>query len=187
MADSAVSRDEATNRDVDPSGRLGHGPAVAVRRPRQQGQEGVTAVEANKRAVRRFYEKVLNGRNLDAIDELVARDGAGSHLRELERRAGQAVRQEALPGLSRPGRPGPRRDRRGRAGGRPSDLQRHPPGRVCRHPRHRGAHTTVNGVDFFRTQGLPAGRAFGRAGHVELPGAGGGHTGTRHTGTRTSA
>jgi hypothetical protein len=33
------------------------------------------AVEDNKQAVRRFYEEVLNSRNLNAIEELVTDDG----------------------------------------------------------------------------------------------------------------
>jgi hypothetical protein len=32
-------------------------------------------VEDNKQAVRRFYREVINGRNLDALDELLTPDG----------------------------------------------------------------------------------------------------------------
>jgi SnoaL-like polyketide cyclase len=32
-------------------------------------------VEDNKQAVRRFYEDVVNGRNLDAVEELLTPDG----------------------------------------------------------------------------------------------------------------
>jgi hypothetical protein len=32
-------------------------------------------VEDNKQAVRRFYDDVVNGRNLDAVDELLTPDG----------------------------------------------------------------------------------------------------------------
>ena len=32
-------------------------------------------VEDNKQAVRRFYQAVINGRNLDVLDELLAPDG----------------------------------------------------------------------------------------------------------------
>jgi predicted SnoaL-like aldol condensation-catalyzing enzyme len=32
-------------------------------------------VENNEQAVRRFYEEVVNGRNLDAVDELLTPDG----------------------------------------------------------------------------------------------------------------
>ena len=32
-------------------------------------------VENNKQAARRFHEEVINGRNLDALDELLAPDG----------------------------------------------------------------------------------------------------------------
>jgi steroid delta-isomerase-like uncharacterized protein len=33
--------------------------------------------EDNKQAVRRFYQEVINGRNLDALDELLTPDGVG--------------------------------------------------------------------------------------------------------------
>ena len=33
-------------------------------------------VQNNKQAARRFYEEVINGRNLDALDELLTPDGS---------------------------------------------------------------------------------------------------------------
>jgi steroid delta-isomerase-like uncharacterized protein len=49
--------------------------AVAVGQSRQLGKEGAMPVEDNKQAVRRFYDDVVNGRNLDALDELLTPDG----------------------------------------------------------------------------------------------------------------
>src|SRR4029453_2573307 len=94
------------------------------------------------------------------------------HLRQPERRAGKAVLRHGPTGLPRPARRGPRRDRRGRPGGRPGDLYRHPPGRVCRHPRDRQADHHQRGR-LLPDAGWPAGRALGRAGHVQLPCTGG--------------
>jgi steroid delta-isomerase-like uncharacterized protein len=49
--------------------------AVAVGQSRQLGKEGAMPVGDNKQAVRRFYDDVVNGRNLDALDELLTPDG----------------------------------------------------------------------------------------------------------------
>ena len=68
--------------------------------------------EDNKAAVRRFYQEVINGRNLDALDELLTLDGVdhtfGSQnpeqAKQPEPRAGQAVLRHGPPGLPRPAR-----------------------------------------------------------------------------------
>jgi steroid delta-isomerase-like uncharacterized protein len=39
------------------------------------GQGGAMPVEDNKQAVQRFYQEVINSRNLDALDELLTPDG----------------------------------------------------------------------------------------------------------------
>jgi steroid delta-isomerase-like uncharacterized protein len=49
--------------------------AVAVGQSRHLVKEGAMPVEDNKQAVRRFYEDVVTGRNLDAVDELLTPDG----------------------------------------------------------------------------------------------------------------
>jgi steroid delta-isomerase-like uncharacterized protein len=49
--------------------------AVAVGQSRHVGKEGAMSVEDNKAAVRRFYQEVINGRNPDALDELLVPDG----------------------------------------------------------------------------------------------------------------
>jgi steroid delta-isomerase-like uncharacterized protein len=49
--------------------------AVAVRQPQHLGKEGAMPVEDNKQAARRFYEEVINGRNVDALGELLTPDG----------------------------------------------------------------------------------------------------------------
>jgi steroid delta-isomerase-like uncharacterized protein len=49
--------------------------AVAVGQSRHPGKEGAMPVEDNKQAARRFYEDVINGRNLDAIDGLLTPEG----------------------------------------------------------------------------------------------------------------
>jgi predicted ester cyclase len=48
--------------------------AVAVGQPRQLGKEG-HASRGQQAAVRRFYQEVINGRNLDAVDALLTPDG----------------------------------------------------------------------------------------------------------------
>jgi predicted ester cyclase len=40
-----------------------------------QAKEGAMAAEDNKAAVLRFYEEVINGTDLDVIDELLTPDG----------------------------------------------------------------------------------------------------------------
>jgi hypothetical protein len=85
------------------------------------------AAEDNKAAVLRFYEEVINGMDLNVIDDLLTPDGGRPYLRQPERRGGQAVLRPALPGLPRPAR------------------------RVCRHPGHRPADPDQR-VDFFRMQ-----------------------------------
>jgi steroid delta-isomerase-like uncharacterized protein len=49
--------------------------AVALGQPRQLGKEGPCPAEDNKAAMRRFYQEVINGRNLDALDALLTPDG----------------------------------------------------------------------------------------------------------------
>jgi hypothetical protein len=44
---------------------------VAVGQFRQLDTEGAMPTEDNKQAVRRFYQDVVNGRNLDALGELL--------------------------------------------------------------------------------------------------------------------
>jgi steroid delta-isomerase-like uncharacterized protein len=48
---------------------------VAVGQSRQLGKEGAMPVQDNKQAVRRFYQDVINGRNLDALGGLLTPDG----------------------------------------------------------------------------------------------------------------
>src|SRR5829696_8610223 len=73
-------------RAVDPSGRLGYGPRSRCRVIPASGQGGAMPVQNNKQAARRFYQEVINGRNLDAMDELLTSDGVdhtfGSHSAE---------------------------------------------------------------------------------------------------------
>jgi hypothetical protein len=49
--------------------------AVGAGPDRHQAKEGARAAEGNKAAVLRFYEEVINGTDLDAIDELLTPDG----------------------------------------------------------------------------------------------------------------
>jgi hypothetical protein len=49
--------------------------AVAVGQSRQLDKEGAMPTEDNKQAVRRFYQDLVNGRDLDAVDELLTPDG----------------------------------------------------------------------------------------------------------------
>jgi hypothetical protein len=59
-------------------------------------------VEDNKRATRRFYEEVINGRNLNALDELLTPDGVdhtfGSQSAEQAKQFFTMV-QQAFPDL----------------------------------------------------------------------------------------
>jgi predicted ester cyclase len=59
-------------------------------------------VEDNKQAARRFYQEVINGRNLDAMDELLTSDGVdhtfGSHSAEQAKQFFGMVHQ-AFPDL----------------------------------------------------------------------------------------
>src|SRR5215211_4953475 len=76
--------------------------AVAVGQTRHLGKEGAMPVEDNKRAARRFYQEVINGRNLDAMDELLTSDGVdhtfGSHSAEQAKQFFGMVHQ-AFPDL----------------------------------------------------------------------------------------
>jgi hypothetical protein len=47
--------------------------AVAVGQTRHLDKERAMPVEDNKQAARRFYQEVINGRNLDAMDERALR------------------------------------------------------------------------------------------------------------------
>jgi hypothetical protein len=49
--------------------------AVGAGPDRHLPKEGAMAAEDNKAAVLRFYEEVINGTDLDAIDELLTPDG----------------------------------------------------------------------------------------------------------------
>jgi steroid delta-isomerase-like uncharacterized protein len=107
--------------------------------------------EDNKQAVRRFYEEVINGRNLDAIDELLTPNGVdhtfGSQSAEQAKQFFSTV-QQAFPDMR---------------------VEVHDviaegelvAGRVTYTGTHRGEflgipatgkQTTTNGVDFFRMQ-----------------------------------
>src|SRR5215218_909474 len=60
---------------IDLSGRLGYGPLCRCRATPAAGQGGAMPVEDNKQAAQRFYQEVINARNLDAMDELLTPDG----------------------------------------------------------------------------------------------------------------
>ena len=121
------------------------------------------AAKDNKAAVLRFYEEVINGTDLDAIDELLTPDGVdhtfGSQSAK-EAKQFFGMLYQAFPDLRVEVNDviaeGP--------GGRPGDLLGHPRGRVCRHPGHRPADPDQRG-GLLPDAGRQAGRALGRTGH----------------------
>jgi hypothetical protein len=150
----------ATRQGGRPSGRLGYGPRSRCRATPTAGQGGGHTSRGQQGRGAAVHQEVINGRNLDALDELLTPRWGRPHLRQPEPRAGQVILRDDPAGLPRPAGRGPRRDRRGRAGGRPGDLHRHPPGRVRRHPRDRQVDHGQRGR-LLPDAGRQAGRALG--------------------------
>ena len=139
--------------------------------------------EDNKQAARRFYQEVINGRNLDALDELLVPDGVdhtfGSQSAEQAKQFFAMVHQ-AFPDLHAEVhdviaegdlvavRSTYTSTRQGEFLGIPAT----------------GKQTTTSGVEFFRMQDGRQAETLGRAGHVQLPDAAGRHARTGHAGTR---
>jgi steroid delta-isomerase-like uncharacterized protein len=139
--------------------------------------------EDNKQAVRRFYDEVINGRNLETMDELLTPDGVdhtfGSQSAEQAKQFFGMVHQ-AFPDLH----------------AEVHDVIAEGElvaARVTYTGTHQGEfvgipatgrQTTISGVDFLPDAGRQAGRALGWARHVQFPGTGGRDARARHAGTR---
>ena len=97
-------------------------------------------VEDNKQAARRFYQEVINGRNLDAMDELLTSDGVdhtfGSQSAEQAKQFFGMV-QQAFPDLHAEVH---NVIAEGELVAARVTYSGTHPGRVYRHPRDRGAH-----------------------------------------------
>jgi predicted ester cyclase len=140
-------------------------------------------VEDNKQAARRFYQEVINARNLDALDELLTPDGVdhtfGSQNPDQAKQFFGMVHQ-AFPDLH----------------AEVHDLIAEGElvaARVTYTSTHQGEFlgipatgrkTTTSGGRLLPDAGRPAGRALGWAGHVQLPDAAGRHARTGHAGAR---
>src|SRR4029453_18836386 len=158
---------------------------VAVRAIPAVGQGGAMRVEDNKQAVRRVYQEGINGRTLDALEELLTPMGSTTP---------SAARAPSRPSCS------------SAWSTRPSDLHAEVheviaegelvAARVTYTGTHQGEFlgipatgrkTTTSGGRLLPDAGRPAGRALGWAGHVQLPDAAGRHARTGHAGTSTPA
>ena len=140
-------------------------------------------VEDNKQAVRRFYQEVINGRNLDVLDELLTTDGVdhtfGSQNPDQAKQFFGMVHQ-AFPDLH----------------AEVHDVIAEGElvaARVTYTSTHQGEFlgipatgkkTTTSGVDFFRMQDGRQAEHWGGPGHAQLPDAAGRHARTGHAGTR---
>jgi steroid delta-isomerase-like uncharacterized protein len=142
-------------------------------------------VEDNKQAARRFYEEVINARNVDALGELLTPDGVdhtfGSQNAEEAKQFFGMVLQ-AFPDLHAEvhdviaegdlvaARVTCTGTRQGEFVGIPAT----------------GRQTQTSGVDWFRMQGGRQAEHLGRPRHAQLPAAAGRHARTRGAGTRHS-